>query len=110
MKNFRRVETFDGQVQHSIQLMDSEIFDIVKNEEQLQSKLTELQLDLQSYQTNRDYIVVKHQRLFGLEDMLKRSALANQMELLCLGGLHFIRMTVIFASARWKFMQKEEIM
>ena len=62
-ENFRREETFNGQVQHSIKLMDSEIFDIVKNEEQLQSKLTELHLDLQSYQMNRDYIVVKSTRV-----------------------------------------------
>ena len=68
--------------------MDSEIFDIVKNEEQLQSKLTELHLDLQSYQTNRDYIVVKNQKLSDLEDMLKRSALAGQLELLERAAFH----------------------
>ena len=79
-ENFKRVETFDDQVQNSIHLLDDEIFGLMKNEEQLRSRLTELHLEMRSYQTSTDYIMVKHQILYGLENMMKRSALADQVE------------------------------
>lgn len=87
-ENFRREETFNGQVQHSITQLDSEIFDIVRNEEKLQNKLTELHLNLQSYQMSRDYIVAKTHKLSDLEDMLRRSTLASQRELLERAAFH----------------------
>ena len=57
--NFRKEETFNGQVQQSITLLDSEIIDIVRNEEKLKNKLTELHISLHNYQMSRDYMMAK---------------------------------------------------
>ena len=66
----------------------SKIFGLMKNEEQLRSHLTELNLQMRNYQTKTDYIIVKHQRLHGLETMMKRSVLADKLELLERAAFH----------------------
>ena len=86
--NFRKEESFNGQVQQSITLLDSEIIDIVRNEEKLKNKLTELHISLHNYQMSRDYMMAKTNKLSELENMLRRSTLAGQLELLERASFH----------------------
>ena len=87
-QNFKKEERFDNQVQKSLMGLDSEMTNIISNEEKLRNKMLELHLDLQQYRDSRDYIMTKSYKLSELEVMLERSILADQIKLLERASFH----------------------
>ena len=107
-QNFKKEERFDGQVQQSLKWLDSEMAEIMNNEEKLKNKLIELHLNLQNYKESRDYIMTKSYKLSELEVMLERSILASQIKLLERASFHRTVCRLSFCELEIHAEQREE--
>ena len=86
--NFKKIEVFDKQMKNSINILDGEIFNILKDEERLRSHLTEVDLRMLESQNKFEYIMVKLQHLLALESMIENSLLSEQIKTMERAAFH----------------------
>ena len=80
----------------------------MNNEEKLKNKLIELHLGLHNYEVSRDYIMTKTNKLSELENMLERSILASQLEMLERASFHRSICSLSFCELEIHAEQKED--
>ena len=86
--DFKRVENFTHQVKSSLQLLDEELFTLLKSEGKIKSHMIDLEMELVAARNRMEYVIIKLQHLESINQMLKETRLPETLDLLERGALH----------------------
>ena len=86
--DFKRVESFTHQVRSSLQLLDEEMFTLLKSEGKIKSHMIDLELEIVDARNRMEYIIIKLQHLGSINQMLQETRLPEILDLLQRAALH----------------------
>ena len=86
--DFKRVESFNHQVRSSLQLLDEELFTLLKSEGKIKSHMVDVEMELVAAKNRMEYVIIKLQHLGSINQMLQETKLPEILDLLQRGALH----------------------